>query len=55
MRCLLEVRVSNFSAIEMYSSLGFEVDGKRRDYYPAHDGREDALLMSRHLPLMEEA
>lgn len=49
-RCLLEVRVSNFGAIELYSSLGFEVDGKRRDYYPAHDGREDALLMSRALP-----
>lgn len=54
-RCLLEVRVSNFGAIELYSSLGFEVDGKRRDYYPAHDGREDALLMSRSLPLQEEA
>ncbi len=54
-RCLLEVRVSNFGAIELYSSLGFEVDGKRRDYYPAHDGREDALLMSRSLPLTEEA
>ena len=54
-RCLLEVRVSNFSAIELYSTLGFDVDGKRRDYYPAHDGREDALLMSRHLPLIEEA
>lgn len=54
-RCLLEVRVSNFGAIELYSSLGFEVDGKRRDYYPAHEGREDALLMSRGLPLQEEA
>lgn len=54
-RCLLEVRVSNFNAIELYSALGFEVDGKRRDYYPAHNGREDALLMSRSLPLIEEA
>lgn len=49
-RCLLEVRVGNFGAIELYSSLGFNVDGKRRDYYPAHIGREDALLMSRDLP-----
>ena len=53
-RCLLEVRVGNFGAIELYSVLGFEVDGKRRDYYPAHHGREDALLMSRNLPLIEE-
>lgn len=53
-RCLLEVRVSNLSAIELYSSLGFEVDGRRRDYYPAVIGREDALLMSRFLPLREE-
>lgn len=49
-RCLLEVRVSNLGAIALYSSLGFGVDGRRRDYYPAHNGREDALLMSRDLP-----
>ncbi len=53
-RCLLEVRVSNLNAIELYSSLGFEVDGRRRDYYPSASGREDALLMSRPLPLREE-
>jgi ribosomal-protein-alanine N-acetyltransferase len=53
-RCLLEVRVSNLNAIELYSSLGFEVDGRRRDYYPSAGGREDALLMSRSLPLREE-
>lgn len=53
-RCLLEVRVGNFNAIELYSSLGFAVDGRRRDYYPAINGREDALLMSRSLPYREE-
>jgi ribosomal-protein-alanine N-acetyltransferase len=53
-RCLLEVRYSNLGAIELYSALGFEVDGKRRDYYPAVGGREDALLMSRALPYREE-
>lgn len=53
-RCLLEVRVGNFNAIELYSSLGFAVDGRRRDYYPAINGREDALLMSRLLPYREE-
>src|SRR5690606_9114583 len=54
-RCLLEVRVTNLRAIELYSSLGFAVDGKRRDYYPTASGREDALLMSRSLPHLEEA
>jgi [ribosomal protein S18]-alanine N-acetyltransferase len=49
-RCLLEVRVGNLGAIALYSSLGFGVDGRRRDYYPAANGREDALLMSRTLP-----
>jgi ribosomal-protein-alanine N-acetyltransferase len=53
MRCLLEVRVGNLGAIALYSALGFEVDGKRRDYYPAVIGREDALLMSRMLPYQE--
>lgn len=52
-RCLLEVRVGNLGAIALYSALGFEVDGKRRDYYPAAIGREDALLMSRTLPYQE--
>ena len=54
-RCLLEVRVGNLNAIELYSSLGFSVDGRRRDYYPSINGREDALLMSRLLPYREEA
>lgn len=54
-RCLLEVRVGNTGAIALYAALGFEVDGKRRDYYPAANGREDALLMSRTLPYQEIA
>lgn len=48
-RCLLEVRVSNDAAITLYKSLGFIEDGRRRHYYPTHNGREDALLMSRNL------
>lgn len=50
LRCFLEVRVGNARAIALYRSLGFSVDGTRRDYYPAAGGREDALLMSRDLP-----
>jgi len=41
----LEVRVSNTSAIKLYQSLGFCEMAVRRGYYPAHQGREDALLM----------
>lgn len=48
-RCLLEVRVSNVAAVALYKSLGFDEDGYRRNYYPTHDGRENALLMSLNL------
>lgn len=41
----LEVRESNKSAIGLYEQQGFCVAGTRRDYYPAKNGREDALLM----------
>lgn len=44
--CLfLEVRPSNAKAIALYESLGFETVGLRRHYYPADQGREDALVM----------
>ena len=43
----LEVRADRPAALGLYASMGFEVDGRRRDYY----GRgHDALLMSRRLP-----
>lgn len=45
----LEVRVSNFSAIRLYSKAGFAKIGQRRGYYATEYGREDALLMSRSL------
>ena len=47
--CLLEVRASNTAAIALYRSCGFQLDGERRNYYPAEQGRENALLMSRQL------
>jgi len=40
----LEVRVSNDPAIGLYEATGFEVVGVRPRYYPADDGREDALV-----------
>lgn len=45
----LEVRVSNQSAIALYSGLDFIEVGCRRKYYPGPNGREDALIMARVL------
>jgi ribosomal-protein-alanine N-acetyltransferase len=41
----LEVRPSNISAIALYENIGFNEMAVRRGYYPAHNGREDAVLM----------
>lgn len=43
----LEVRPSNLPARALYRSAGFDEVGLRRGYYPAHTGREDALVMER--------
>ena len=46
-RLWLEVRESNAQAREVYRRLGFAQVGRRKDYYPAHEGRrEDAIVMS---------
>lgn len=45
----LEVRVSNIVAFELYKKLGFLVVGHRQGYYPAKDGREDAIVLSTSL------
>ena len=42
---LLEVRPSNPAAIRLYERYGFQRIGVRRGYYPAADGREDAIVM----------
>ncbi len=41
----LEVRPSNRSAVALYESAGFNEVGTRRGYYPAEEGREDALIL----------
>ena len=45
-RVLLEVRPSNKSARRLYKRRGFERIATRPGYYPAPDGREDALLLA---------
>ena len=41
----LEVRPSNVHAIALYQSVGFVEVGRRRGYYQAAEGREDALVL----------
>jgi ribosomal-protein-alanine N-acetyltransferase len=43
-RAFLEVREGNAIAQQMYRSLGFVEDGRRKEYYK--DNHEDAILMS---------
>lgn len=45
----LEVRTSNTGAIGLYRDSGFVDLAVRRGYYPAREGREDALIMKREL------
>jgi ribosomal-protein-alanine N-acetyltransferase len=43
---LLEVRPSNQRALSVYRAYGFTEIGRRKGYYPAHEGqREDAIVM----------
>jgi ribosomal-protein-alanine N-acetyltransferase len=42
----LEVRQSNLAAQALYTRFGFRRIGVRRGYYPAHSGREDAIVLT---------
>jgi len=46
-RALLEVRESNQIALKLYKSLQFEEIGVRKGYYPADNGREDAIVLAK--------
>ncbi|MBP3983119.1 ribosomal protein S18-alanine N-acetyltransferase [Pseudoxanthomonas helianthi] len=48
-RVFLEVRPSNPGAKALYESEGFNEIGRRPRYYPARDGREDAIVMAMEL------
>lgn len=50
---LLEVRPSNASAVHLYHKFGFNEVGTRKDYYPAKEGREDAIIMALDLTLFD--
>ncbi|MCK5728037.1 MAG: ribosomal protein S18-alanine N-acetyltransferase [Methylococcales bacterium] len=45
----LEVRPSNEKAIQLYNRLGFNEVGRRKNYYPAKKGREDAVILALEL------
>ena len=45
----LEVRPSNIAGHRLYASAGFSEIALRRGYYPAHDGREDAVILELEL------
>ena len=45
-RLFLEVRISNRVAMTLYDGLGFREIGRRRSYYAAENGREDAVVMA---------
>lgn len=47
-RCILEVRVSNHKAQNLYLKHGFRYVGLRKNYY--RDNGEDAFLMQKDLP-----
>jgi ribosomal-protein-alanine N-acetyltransferase len=46
---LLEVRPSNLQAISCYDAVGFNEIGCRKNYYPATNGKEDALLYAKEI------
>ncbi|MDK1023090.1 MAG: hypothetical protein QGD92_02530 [Gammaproteobacteria bacterium] len=48
-RVYLEVRPSNLIAYKLYMSMGFNQVGVKKGYYPAEQGREDALVLTRDL------
>ncbi len=50
----LEVRESNLGAYRLYEQEGFIDVGTRKNYYPAKEGREDAIIMAKELIIRDE-
>ena len=47
--CFLEVRPSNKAGVYLYQTEGYNEIGLRKNYYPADNGREDAIVMAKSL------
>ncbi len=45
----LEVRTTNFNALSLYFSEGFNEIGIRKNYYPCSVGRENAVILAKSL------
>ncbi|KAK9825611.1 hypothetical protein WJX74_010181 [Apatococcus lobatus] len=43
LKVILEVRASNAAALQLYASLGYEITGRRKNYY--HHPQEDGILL----------
>lgn len=52
MLLVLEVRLSNQRAQHLYEQFGFNEMTIRRGYYPAEQGREDAILMGLDISML---
>jgi ribosomal-protein-alanine N-acetyltransferase len=50
----LEVRKSNHVAVQLYQQEGFNRIGVRKNYYPADQGREDALVFARAVNIKDD-
>jgi len=48
-KIFLEVRPTNVAGLALYADAGFGEIAIRRGYYPAHGGREDAIVMQLEL------
>jgi ribosomal-protein-alanine N-acetyltransferase len=46
---LLEVRPSNERALQVYQRYGFAEIGRRKGYYPAHEGRREEAIVMRYM------
>lgn len=51
---ILEVRDSNNKAFNLYLNQGFSEIGIRKNYYPAGDSREDAIIMAMDLQAFQK-
>ena len=45
----LECRPSNRSALKLYKSEGYNEIGIRKNYYPAPNGAEDAIMLAKNV------